>query len=334
MIRIDILAPSFVCGKPGYDRTLARLREWDQRRSGSKTDDLASWNVLFCWNELSVSPFGEQIHFPLRHVQPESIFKVDAERQVSTLDDCWVPILSDHWTRGWKGGGRTHGRLDWESWNEELESFTEWAALTTMSADCIRTFSRSDHLNNYQVGTDDAESRYPTSMLKIQYRGFLSSDLCALIMRVVQSHLHSTKSAPSHLGFAWISCSGFQDSPLAWRMEPLHSASGRDAFLQADSESSSSSEGEDDDDDDAAFGNGSVLLDASYGRPETGPKARKRRQKKRAKRGTITRDQVGHQVKLPGSSSCSGWQVLLFASTDEEQAEYVSIENIGGCLKC
>lgn len=218
-------------------------------------------------------------------------------------------------------------------WNEELESLSEWAGLTSLSADCVRTFSRSDHLNSYQVGTED--TRRPASLVKIQYRGLLSSELCATVMKLVQEHFGSAQ-AGEHAGFAWISCSGFNDSPLAWRMEPLVPRSSNNVVPQLDDVSSSSSdeeeqEGEGDD----GFSSEDSLPPTIEHRLQTGPKARKRRQKKRAKRGAISRDQVGHQVKLPGSSNCNGWQALLLAPGQEgQQAGYIALENVGGCSRC
>ncbi|UZJ53141.1 hypothetical protein CBS101457_002461 [Exobasidium rhododendri] len=327
MIRIDTLAPSFVPGRPGYDRTLLRLKEWDQRRNESKADSMASWDMLFCWTDLSShTPSGGDIHFPERHVRPESISEMQIQPVVSVLEDCWIPMQSSRWAKGWKEEEEcSDRRLRWESWNEELESFTEWAALISIAADCTRTFSRRDYLNNYQVGSEEEASRRPSCTVKIQYRGFLSSEFCSFVLRTVQSQLTSTL-AEAHSDFAFVSCSGFGDSPLAWRMEPVAPTSVEDADPPSDN--SKDEEGSDEDMEDD-------LLYGDYDEQEqTGPRARKRRQKKRKKRGTIDREQVGHQVRQPGSSNCNGWQVLLFADQGEDRAEYVSVENVGGCLKC
>jgi hypothetical protein len=253
---------------------------------------------------------------------------MEVKPMVSVLEDCWVPSESSQWKMGWDTEGGSKGKLDWEAWSEELESFTEWAALISLSAECVRTFSRSDELNSYQVGPDPTLRR-AAAVVKIQYRGFISAQLCAHVMRTVHAHLLSLP-VEARFDFAWCSCSGFNDSPLAWRMEPLNGAPDGSAKLPQES---SSSEGEDEGGE--GRGDDDEMSSDTFDRPETGPRARKRRQKKQKKRGTVSREQVGHQVKVPGASNCNGWQVLLFADRGgAEVPEYVSIENVGGCLRC
>lgn len=312
MVSINLLAPSFVPGRPGFDRTLARLREWDQRRSKGNSEDQSSWDALFCWTDEG-SEGGAEMHFPSRHVKPGDKVEINPRPITSSLNDCWTPLHSMKWSRGWKTEGEEGDRLNWDLWYEELETLFEWSGLASMSAESIRTFSRSDHLNSYQVGT--TESRQSTSLLQVKYYGLLSSAFCASIIASVRSYLKA-KESNRNLDFAIISCSGFADSPLAWKMDPsAPPPSEKESVLQ-----DTSDESENDDD--------------SIARQETGPKARKQRQKKRSKRGTISRHQVGHQVKIAGSSNHNGWQLVLFSDKDHFDADYVLIENVGGCLKC
>lgn len=302
-VRIHLLAPSFYPGKPGYDRTLARLGEWDQRRRGGNG---ACWETLLCWTDGQAS---QEMYFPSRHVRQDSIQEINTVVNVSTLDDCWVPEHTGQWNRGWAAKDGQNCAPDWETWRDALDAFLEWAALASLSADCVRTFSRSDHFNSYEA--KQAGAGNAAAVLKLQYHGLLPSEYCAQVMQAVRAHV-----SQNDLDFALLSCSGFTDSPLAWRMEPTLTAS----ELQWQVESSQDESGED-----TASDQGQQL--------ETGPRARKRRQKKRNQRGTINRDQVGHQVKLPGASSCNGWQVLLPGGRGD-RAEYISIENVTGCSRC
>jgi hypothetical protein len=316
VVSIDLLAPSFMPGKPGYDRTLARLKDWDEKRSS--VDD-ASWDVIFCWTDTG-SIFGAEMHFPSRHTAQDKVVKIDIKPSATTTSDCWVPLLPQEWSQGWKDDPKQVHRMHWDSWDEDLERLLEWNGLASMSAECIRTFARSDHLNSYEVGT--AEARRAGSILQIQYRGLLSSEFCTSVIQSIRSYLLS-KDVESDSDFAIVSCSGFTDSPIAWNMSDVPSVP-----LNAVSPSSEDEGSEDDDDVD-------LLYEADLSK-ETGPKARNLRQKKRAKRGTISRHQVGYQVRLPGSSNCNGWNVVLFNGHSQGQAaaEYVCVENIGGCLKC
>lgn len=309
MVRIDLVAASFIPGKPGFDRTLARLKEWDERKAGEKSDS-SLWNVLFCWTD-AASPGGSVMHFPPRHVSPDAIVEIDTRPTVTTTEDCWVPLLPPRWARGWSYEPRHTGQMDWVSWHEELETLLEWNGLASLSADCMRTFARTDHLNSYEVASPEA--RQAGSIVKLQYRGLLSSDLCSSVLQSVQSYLFERNKG----SFAVVSCSGFMDSPIAWKMDPeVPPAQWQDV--------SSSSEDSDEEDD---------LYDLDLGN-QTGQKARRKRQKQRAKRGTICRHQVGYQVKLPGSSNCNGWTAILLDRREQEQSEYVLVENVGGCLKC
>lgn len=316
MVCIDLLAPSFVPGKPGFDRTLARLREWDERRSKKNSDENPSWDTLFCWTDEG-SEGGAEMHFPPRHVKQEDKVEIQVRPKISSLDDCWAPLQSNVWNLGWKTEGEEgNGRMDWDAWCEDLDTLFEWSGLASMSSESLRTFSRSDHLNSYQVGT--IESRQSTSLVQVRYQGLLSSVFCASIIASVRSYLLA-KTNGTNLGLAIITCSGFADSPLAWKMNDTSTLSSEENnLLQGTSEDSEE--------------------DKLESKQETGPKARKQRQKKRQKRGTTSPHQVGHQVKVPGSSNHNGWQLVLLNDnnkhTDAATADYILVENVGGCLKC
>lgn len=319
MVRIDLLAPAFMAGKPGFDRTLARLQDWDARRNGRRKDGSApSWDILFAWSDGDSTMSTMQ--FPLNRVRPADVHEVEVKPVVSIVNDCWATLYSPTWEAiAQCAESSTTSAFCDMNWTDELEQYFEWASLASTSSSCIKTYSRPDHLSSYQVGS--SSERQACSIVKVVYRGLLCSGPSVMITRHVQDWLSSPDASSCGATSAIISCSGFADSPIAWTMDPVPSGASA-ASLQESEDDDEETESSNDNPDDH------LLLSM------TGRKARKKRQKKRSQRGHISRHQVGEQVKRPGMSGYNGWQIALFDRTAIESPEYISVENIGGCLRC
>lgn len=139
-VRVDLLSPSFVPGKPGYERTLARLRSWDAARSvqgshaasfdaasglgfasgsSSSTAMLGtgdgsdgsrpSWRVLLYHSANSPTAEDErgehgcEITLPARFAATCTLKSIHLDARRTTMEDVWLPDLSTSKLRqGWR----------------------------------------------------------------------------------------------------------------------------------------------------------------------------------------------------------------------------------------
>lgn len=310
LVTIDLRASYFTPGRPAYDRTSARFKAWDEARGDSEHH--GSWDVLLSWSD-DDRPLGAEVQYPPRFVTADSVREIFASRQIETVSDVWVPSSDDAWAhlrRGWTDGNN-RGQLGWIDWLESLGVVTEWAGLATTKSECIRTFSRPDHLNAYEVPAP----RTHGTLVKISYSGFLPVALGVHITNVMREVI--SKSASS---MAVVQAAGFGDAPLCWssfdaRTKKGEQQDGHDTLTGAKvKEGGRSPDQSANDDDDER---------------DTGLRARRKRSKKRQKRGFTRPDQLGFQVRNPHSiATASGWQSLLFAP-QADLADYILIENVG-----
>ncbi|KAK0557424.1 hypothetical protein OC846_000412 [Tilletia horrida] len=125
IVQLPITAPSFVPGKPGYERALACLRAWDWSRASQANDDPAdsdftklssisiggpvepggrtgskdanaTWNMLFAW---AAPTFAEASIHTGTIVFPKSLVDAGDARQIPApgiaviTPDTWIPTL-------------------------------------------------------------------------------------------------------------------------------------------------------------------------------------------------------------------------------------------------
>ncbi|KAK0553764.1 hypothetical protein OC845_001054 [Tilletia horrida] len=126
IVQLPITAPSFVPGKPGYERALACLRAWDWSRASQANDDPAdadftklsstsiggpvepggrtgsknanaTWNMLFAWAAPTFAPEASihtgTIVFPKSLVEAGDIRQIPALGTAVITPDTWIPTL-------------------------------------------------------------------------------------------------------------------------------------------------------------------------------------------------------------------------------------------------
>ncbi|MCO5565345.1 hypothetical protein L7F22_019018 [Adiantum nelumboides] len=300
VVIIDLLAPSFEPGTAGYERISSRLNAWDFKRGAS--DQNGSWKVVMNWCK-DENSFGDKIEFPKKNVTCGSVKQVPITLSHQIVTDVWLPTQkeTEYLAKGWSES-IGQGMIQWAEWCNALEEQLEWASMNVLDCDCIRTFWRSDGLHSDQ----ERQSYEPGKLIKFTYSGFLPSSLGKFIVDKVTDNMNL-------IPFGVIQTVGFADAPVCWSLCTSASSNmmQKSTFVPLTSSSSQSE---------------------SDGMNQTGPKARRKRNKSRKKRSHINPNQQGHQFRKENSIAiASGWQIVLLPTDDghPEVSNCIIIENIG-----
>ncbi|KAN0063739.1 hypothetical protein ACQY0O_003789 [Thecaphora frezii] len=340
----------------------------------------ATWDVLFSWTpsleaEDEAETQGEgglptTINFPSHLVHPSTVKHIGNQNGAAEIvTDVWVPQLGgvgepsggflgiERLGRGWNDKGKAKAdpeRLNWEEWQLMVQEVVEWLGLVSIGADIIKTYWRSDDFCVYAP----PEPRVAGSVVKIQWRGFISSRLVSRVAAELERFLDGEASHPD-AACAWASLSvcGFMDAPVSWRSKiPASSCYGSSATAQAEAKKSGGkgrdSEakkkrtdlitgpmdvdpasveeiegGTDTDTDSGSDSSASFEFDAiTASSRQTGKAARKKRAQKVKRRGHVRKGEAEHGIVRSGED---GWIGICFSKSasrpqlQEQQAEGV-----------
>lgn len=129
LVEVPLLDPSFVPGKPGWQRVADCFERWEKERGG-------------CFALCFAAEGGREVRFP-EHIPAQSVAEVKVDVEEDTLQDVWVPDLKQEdesselpmLRRGWQVDDGDKDALPWDDWSEALSELAEWKALVERDAE-------------------------------------------------------------------------------------------------------------------------------------------------------------------------------------------------------
>jgi ribonuclease P/MRP protein subunit RPP40 len=290
VVSIDLLAPSFEPGRPGYERVRARIKAWDVARGDPNSD--GSWDVVLNWTSGSDS-FGETLQIPSSHAHLSTFRELSSSCEIVVLEDIWVPEDSCFaaLSRGWSQGEKDETTMSWPEWMDELGKFTEYTSLLSIASQDVRTFSRPDELNTYEV----PNPRKAGGCVLLRYVGFLPSTLAGRLAKQAHDFTLGTGTRISQMR-----STSFADAPVIWKSQQ----------------------------EEVSIPEATSTSDRQYRDDDVGVRARRKRNARRQKRGCTNADQLGHQVRSAQSRiSVGGWLVCNLGAA--HSGSLVTLRDVG-----
>ncbi|PWN19929.1 hypothetical protein BCV69DRAFT_313137 [Microstroma glucosiphilum] len=237
LVLIPLLDPTFVPGKPGFQRVMDAFERWETLRGGGDTEK-GRFHIL-----LTTSSMG-RIRFPDELLKRGDVDCYTPSTAQVTREDVWIPDLGVEgdgvgrvdlgWTEGIVQQHITPQDMNWAPWALHCEELVGWMRLLSRDAEGVKTYYRPPELpiSSYEA----PEPHYAGRVRMLTIDGFLHPEMLSKALAIVKTWVDGQQDDtdaerhPSNAKrekpdprqdqqrrWAHLCTSGFSSSPVKWR---------------------------------------------------------------------------------------------------------------------